>query len=64
MHFATVRCLFSKNAVSSRNVKPAVENQKEHPAFMHLIPRRIILHPIERFFKKNRDRVVFIDHPS
>ena len=63
MHFATVRRWFSKNAVSSQNVKPVLENHNEHAAFMHLIPRRTILHPIERF-KKNRDRVVFIDHPT
>ena len=36
VHFATVRCWFSKVAISSRNVKPTLGNQNEHEVFIHL----------------------------
>ena len=50
VHFATVRCWFSKVAISSRNVKPTLRNQNEHE--------------VSCIFKNNRDRVVYIHHPT
>ena len=57
MHFATVRCWFSKVAISSRNVKPTPGNQNEHEVFIHLAALSFILWSV---FKNNRDRVVYI----
>lgn len=61
MHFATVRCWFPKVAISSRNVKPTLGNQNEHEVFIHLAALSFILYSV---FKNNRDRVVYIHHPT